>query len=199
MSEKTPPLSPIFRSENQLRLLGVLFGFDRPELSITDLAEHAGVDERTTGREVRRLARYDIVTIRKVGRVSLVSASWEVPWAQALAQLLAQTIGVPAVLADELRSVEGEISVFGSWAARYHGEPGPPPRDVDVLVVADDVDFDEVNTSCRRAEDRLGVEVNPTIRSAREWAHAAPDSFLGQIKAGPLAAIRGNAHEDSVT
>jgi predicted nucleotidyltransferase len=28
-----------------------------------------------------------------------------------------------------------ELAVFGSWAARYRGERGPVPGDVDLLVV----------------------------------------------------------------
>lgn len=193
MSEKAPAILPPFRSENQLRLLGVLFGFHRPELSVTDLAARAGVDERTAGREVRRLVRHCIVEVRKVGRVSLVSANWEVPWARPLAQLLAQTVGVPAVLAEELQDIEADVRVFGSWAARYRGEPGPPPRDVDVVVLGDEVDLDTVHLACQRAATRLGMEVNPTIRSHAEWEDAPDDSFFGQVRGGPLAPVVSRA------
>jgi hypothetical protein len=27
--------------------------------------------------------------------------------------------------------------IVGSWAARYHGEPGPPPGDVDLVVMGE--------------------------------------------------------------
>jgi hypothetical protein len=41
------------------------------------------------------------------------------------------------VLAEELGGVEGIDSayLFGSWAARYAGEAGRPPADLDVPVI----------------------------------------------------------------
>ncbi len=38
---------------------------------------------------------------------------------------------------DEFAGLEGvvQVVIFGSWAARYEGERGLPPNDVDVLVV----------------------------------------------------------------
>lgn len=198
MSEQAPALLPLFRSANQLRLLGVLFSLDQPELSITDLAARARVDDRTAGREVRRLARHGVLHVRKVGRTSLVSANWEAPWARALAQLLAQTVGVPILLADALHDIDADVFVFGSWAARHLGQPGPPPRDVDVAVIGDDVDLDTVSVACQRVADQIGLEVNLTIRSRQEWEEALEDSFLGQVRAGPLVPVVRRRADDAV-
>jgi predicted nucleotidyltransferase len=56
-----------------------------------------------------------------------------------LTDLLTVTYGPLPVLTEELRTVPGiaKAYLYGSWAARYSGEPGPPPNDVDVLVVGD--------------------------------------------------------------
>ena len=45
-----------------------------------------------------------------------------------------------------------DIFIFGSWAARYRGEPGPPPNDIDVAVVSDSL------TRFDLAETRLDLE-----------------------------------------
>jgi hypothetical protein len=29
-----------------------------------------------------------------------------------------------------------EVFIHGSWAARYHGEDGPPPHDLDIVIVS---------------------------------------------------------------
>jgi len=53
-----------------------------------------------------------------------------------LARLLTATFGPHTVLADEFAVVGGvdRVLIYGSWAARYHGNVGPPSNDVDVLV-----------------------------------------------------------------
>lgn len=91
---------------------------------------------------------------------------------------------------EALAGVAGVESafVFGSWAARYAGEAGPPPRDVDVLVVAD-ADLRAVRRVCRPVEEELRVEISPVTVEAAEWANADPSPFIAQIKSQPLVAI----------
>jgi predicted nucleotidyltransferase len=51
--------------------------------------------------------------------------------------LVTVVLGPAEVLSQELYGLK-EISgaaVFGSWAARLAGEPGPSPADIDLLVV----------------------------------------------------------------
>jgi predicted nucleotidyltransferase len=57
------------------------------------------------------------------------------------------------VLPEALCAVEGieKVFVYGSWAARYHGEPGPVPNDVDVLVVGD-ADRDDLDEAARHQQ-----------------------------------------------
>ena len=67
--------------------------------------------------------------------------------------LLALTYGPAAILPELLARVDGvrEAYIYGSWAARYRGEPGTEPRDVDVLVVGD-ADEDDLDDVARAAE-----------------------------------------------
>jgi hypothetical protein len=58
-----------------------------------------------------------------------------------------------------------------------------------VLVVGD-VDRDEVYDAARRAEHRLGREVNPTIRTASAWKRA-DDAFATTVKDSPMLALPG--------
>jgi len=54
-----------------------------------------------------------------------------------LTELLFLSWGPLQVVGDEFSELPGaeRVLVFGSWAARYLQRPGPPPRDLDVLVV----------------------------------------------------------------
>ena len=78
--------------------------------------------------------------------------------------------------------------VYGSWAARYHGEPGDVPRDIDILVVgeADEDDLDDVT---RIAQQRLGREVNIRRVPASAWAERSADPFLQAVRSRPLVPL----------
>jgi len=93
------------------------------------------------------------------------------------------------VVREELGAIDGieQLFIFGSWAARYAGEQGPAPHDVDVLIIGAP-DRDEVYEAARRAQDRLGREVNTTIRKAEQW-HSAQDGFTRQLRSSPLVQI----------
>jgi DNA-binding transcriptional ArsR family regulator len=180
----------LFRSDQQLRILAVLFGGDDEELSIGDLAERADVAQATASREVARLAAHGLVVTRPLGRNTLVRANWSLPWAKDLRSILVQTIGVLGRLADALADVRGVEAafVFGSWAARYTGEPGPQPRDIDVLVVGD-AELGAVRRACRAVQDELHVEINPVVFSRSDWTAKKPEPFIAQVKRQPLVPI----------
>jgi DNA-binding transcriptional ArsR family regulator len=189
VSEEAPALVPLFRSEQQMRLLGALFTPDAEPMSIGELAERAGVAQSTASREVARLLEHGIVVDRAVGRTRLVSANRSLPWAPDLQALLAKTIGVPSMLSSALGDVPGvdEAWVFGSWAARYEGHPGPPPADIDVLVVGT-APLRRLRSALRAVEANVGVEVNPVVLDRAQWDDL-DDAFASTVREGPLVRV----------
>ena len=57
-----------------------------------------------------------------------------------------------------------EAYIFGSWARRYEGELGPPPADIDVLIVGDA----DPEDACKGLQDLFDVEVNSVVVSRLE-------------------------------
>jgi hypothetical protein len=186
-----PPLLPLFRSEAQLAILGTLYVGPYRYWTISALAEYIGQPVSTTHREVARLDAAGIVTVTAEGRNRVVGPNWQLPWAGALVSLLDQTIGPLALLTEVLAEVAGldEAWIVGSWAARHQGTPGPPPRDVDVLLVGDGMSRFAVAEATAKVADRAGVEVNPYLLSEEEWRQPAEGSFVAEFKAGPLVAV----------
>ena len=191
MRTSAPGLAPIFRSETQLQILGELYvGPDRA-WTISALAARINEPVSTTAREVNRLAEAGIVTITAQGRNKLVGPNWVLPWAGPLAALLDRTIGPIYLLGEALSGIEGllEAWIFGSWAARHAGNPGPAPRDVDVVVVGDNMSLYSVIDATSAVADQVGVEVNPYLVSTEEWSQPEPDSFVARIQTGALSPI----------
>ena len=120
----------------------------------------------------------------------LLQANVNGPLARPLTDLFALTYGPKAVLGDVLTAVRGieEAYIYGSWAARYSGEAGPVPRDIDVLVVGDS-DDDTIFDAARMAERLLGREVNVRRVTPRTWRGARDDPFLTSVRSRPLVAI----------
>lgn len=185
-----PALAPLFRSGEQLRILARLFAGPDGELSIGQLADESDVAVATASREVARLAEHGLVHTRQVGRTRLVQANWSLPWAPELRSILVQTVGVLGLLGEHLRAVEGidAAYVYGSWAERYRGVPGPFPRDADLLVVGDP-DRRALNAALRRVEKDLRIGVNPVVANPQEWGSPPRTSFLAQVKAGALVPV----------
>lgn len=97
--------------------------------------------------------------------------------------------GPRQVLAEELVDVEGidRAYLFGSWAARYAGEAGRPPADLDVLVIGDP-ERDELDDGAQRAAGRLAREVNVTIRSPAWWREGT-GGFHTDVTRRPLVPL----------
>jgi DNA-binding transcriptional ArsR family regulator len=154
-----------------------------------DLARRTGHPRQTVGNELRRLESADLVTARMIGRSKLLRANVDSPYFQPLARLVLMSFGPPLVIREEfgtLSDVE-RIFIYGSWAARYSGEQGPAPNDVDVLLIGTP-DGDEAYEAARQAEQRLGREVNVTIRDPDRW-RTATDGFTQQVRSSPLVEI----------
>jgi DNA-binding transcriptional ArsR family regulator len=182
-------LLPLLRSPLVGELLAWLFLHPDEQYSVTELAHRLHVSQSTISREVDRLSEADVVREERRGNLRLLRANIDNPLARPLGELLALTYGPVAVLGELLAAVGGvdEAYVYGSWAARYAGEQGPPPRDIDVLIVGA-ADEDDLADAARAAEQRLGREVNVHQVSARAWG-SGNDPFLTSVRARPLYPI----------
>jgi DNA-binding transcriptional ArsR family regulator len=190
MKQAPPVLLPILRSGLQGEMLAWLFLHPEQEFSLTELARRFGVSRATVMREADRFAAAGLVADRRQGNLRFIRARTDNIVAGPLAELLAVTYGPTAVLGELFASVPGvdEAYVYGSWAARYRGQGGDVPHDVDVLVVGD-ADDDDLYDAARAAERRLGREVSVRRVSARAWRESASDPFLASVRSRPLVRL----------
>ncbi|HXS62376.1 MAG TPA: winged helix-turn-helix domain-containing protein [Streptosporangiaceae bacterium] len=193
MRSDAPRLLPVLRSQHQADLLAVLLLHPEQEYTIADLTQRLRIPQSTVSGEVRRLADADILTVRPVGRSRLVRANASSRLVGSLTELVTLTYGPHVVIADEFADLQDVASVviFGSWAARYQGQRGMPPDDVDVLVVGAP-DRIAMYGAAERAESRLGRPVNPTVCSPDQWAQPA-EPFIVEVKSRPYVTVIDDA------
>jgi hypothetical protein len=159
------------------------------EWTIDELAERTGEPYQTVATEARRLEKSELLIARAVGRTKLLRGNRDSPYLRPLAQLATMAFGPPVVIGEEFDEVDGidAIYIYGSWAARYLGEHGPSPQDIDVLLLGKP-DRDDVFDAARRAGRRLGREVNVTQRTSRQW-ETATDGFAQQVRSSPMVEV----------
>jgi DNA-binding transcriptional ArsR family regulator len=189
VKSRVPVLAPLLRSDAQGELLALLLLHSEEEYSLSQIARLIGVGLPTVHAEITRLVSAGIVTDRRIGRARLVRAAIGHVLHKPLVELLELTYGPVAVLPELLSTISDvrEAYLYGSWAARRLGEPGPAPQDVDVVVIGRPsrealLDVEE------RARGRLRREVN-LVRIAPETWDAREDPFVRTLTSRPLVPV----------
>ncbi len=191
MRRTGPALLPVFRSRLQADILAALLLHPDREISLTDLARQVGAPLTTVHGEAQRLADAGILARRQAGRSAMLRANPASRLTRPLTDLLVLSWGPQHVIAEEFAGLDGaeRVMIFGSWAARYHEQPGPQPNDVDVLVIGAP-SRDDVYDAADRAQRRLGIPVNTIIRPPAAW-HDQSDPLIRQIQASPIVEVLG--------
>lgn len=189
-ARRPPALLPIFRSEEQARLLSLLFLAPNGGRTLQQLTG-GHVSRATTERELSALVKAGILTAEPVGRTRLFKAAEDSPIYEPLRELLERTLGVEPRLREALQDIPGvqAAAIYGSWAA---GEVGPS-SDIDVLVIGT-VDHSAVARSLMPVGEAVGREMNVTSITPGELTNrlGAGDPFLEAVLAGALMPLVGD-------
>lgn len=99
--------------------------------------------------------------------------------------------GATSVIAEHFGGVAGaqRVLIFGSWAARFSGVDGPPPADIDVLLIGDGISQREALRAATRAQDALGVDVTPVLCTPERWSDPTGNPFLIEIHQRPAVEV----------
>jgi hypothetical protein len=191
MQAPPPPLMPLLRPRLQDELLTLVLLTPGQEWSLTELAGRVGASVSSAQRQMARAEEAGVVSSRRLGSTRLVSAAAS-PLTDPLTELLLRSFGPRQVVAEELAGLAGVEAayLFGSWAARYAGQPGPAPADIDLLVIGRP-DRDDLDDAVQRASSRPAREVNATVRSVQWWRDGG-DGFHAEVSGRPLVPVFGD-------
>ncbi|MDR1293349.1 MAG: hypothetical protein LBK59_00075 [Bifidobacteriaceae bacterium] len=190
MRSELPELLPILRSQTLGQLLAWLLVHPDTEYTISELARTVGAKMTTAQRDIGHLAEAQLVTTRTVGRNRMIKANKDHPVFEPLSRVMEFTFGPAPIVAEAFAGVEADmVLIFGSWAARYHGEPGPPANDIDVLVIGKPA-RSEVYDAADAAQERIGLPVNPVLRTTAQW-EIGEDKLVAQIRRSPFVVVLG--------
>jgi DNA-binding transcriptional ArsR family regulator len=159
----SPSLFPLARSREQLLVLAEVFCGINGDVGITgvEIARRTGVSQPTVSRELGRLADAGWIHLRQLGTAKVVEPVTSLPIYIPVRQLISSTIGALPMLRDALeddpRVVEAWI--YGSWAARFHGEPGAFPNDIDLAVLGN-LSLPDVYRAIGDSQEQTGMTIS---------------------------------------
>jgi hypothetical protein len=156
---------------------------------LAELARELALDAGGLTREADRLEWAGLVRSERIGRQRLLRPNTDSPYYRDLRGLLLTAFGPAALVGPALGRIEGVEAayLFGSWAARYLGEPGHDPADVDVMVIGRPSRA-AVAEAARELSEQIGREVNATIVSAKRWEQER-DGFITTVKSRALVQL----------
>jgi len=191
---KSKPLDALFPKTRQAVLAATLLHPDR-WWYLSDLAKHLGVRPSSLQRELKALVTASILNQRKDGNRVYFQANPDCPFLPELQGLLTKTVGVIDVLREVLASFAASLDwafVYGSMARAE----ALATSDVDLMLIGE-VGLAELTPALRRAEQRLGRPVNPSLDSRAEFVTKlrAGHHFLQTVLDGEKLFILGNPDE----
>lgn len=186
------PLS-LFRSELQLRMLGLLLLNPQRTWTASELAKRLEATSISVHRELHRGLSAGLLVREAVGRTYLYRAATASPLYEPLRLLLERTVGVEAELRRALEGVRGVEAAFihGSFAKQTKIKP---TSDVDLLVLGD-ADSHALRRAVRKVEARVGREIDILVYRPDEFGAlaASGNSLVRGIIRGPVTPLVGSA------
>jgi predicted nucleotidyltransferase len=148
---------------------------------LSELADRLGTTPSSLQRELSSLVASGILTHRREGTRAYFKAETRSPVFRELQQLFEKTAGLIPIVEQILEPFGDKIQcafVYGSVArSREHAT-----SDVDLMVVGK-AGLADLSSALRKAEQRLGREVNATVYSLEEFREKvkSQDHFLTTV------------------
>lgn len=185
-------LSSVIFTDYRRRVLGLLLLHPEQRYYLREIARLTGTAPGTLTRELSKLVKAGVLSVKKVGNQAHYSANRECPIFAELAGILRKTSGLVDVLAEGLMPLAAQIEaafVFGSMA----GDKAGASSDVDLMVIGE-AEFGEVVQQLYPLQQVLGREINPKLYSRAEWHKlvAGNSAFVRDVLGKPKLFVIGN-------
>ena len=170
----------------QQRVLGLLFGQPTRSYYANELIAMAGAGSGAVQRELARLTRSGLLTVRPVGNQKHYQANPDSPLFAELCGIAQKTVGLAVPLREALVPLASQIRaafVYGSVAKRQD----TAASDIDLMLISDTLTHSDTFAALEAATVRLGRAVNPTILSRKALAKRVKEdnAFTTRVLAQP--------------
>jgi predicted nucleotidyltransferase len=176
----------------QQRVLGLLFGQPDRRFQSGELIRLAASGTGAVHRLLTRLANSGLITVERIGNQKHYQANRASPVFEELHGLIVKTSGLIAPLRAALEPLAKRIRaafVYGSVAKGAD----QAASDIDLMVIADKLDYADVFGALQTVEAELGRTVNPNVMTVAEWNRKRGQAgFVSRIAGQPRLFVIGS-------
>jgi predicted nucleotidyltransferase len=164
-------------------VLALFYGHPERSFYLREIARAVGAGQGAVQRELAQLTAAGLLVRLRRGNHVFYQADPQTPIFSELKSLIVKTAGAADVLREALAELADKITVAFLHGSLARGQANAS-SDVDVVIVGN-LDFGDVVTALRPAQERLQREVNPTVYT--------PADFRKKLRTGHhfLTAILG--------
>ena len=176
----------------QQRVLGWLFGQPERRFQSGELIRLAKSGTGAVHRLLTKLAQTGLVTVAHVGNQKHYQANPASPVFAELAGLIRKSVGLAFPLQQALAPLADKISMAFVYGSVARGEEHAV-SDIDLMVVAEALDYPTLYEALQTAEAALGRTIHPNLMSVAEWQRkrGEVDSFAARIAGQPRLMLIG--------
>ena len=177
----------------QQRVLGLLFGQPKRRFQSADMIRLVDSGTGATHRVLKRLAGSGLVLESVDGRQKYYQANPDSPVFDELVALIRKTVGLAEPLRDALMPLADRIRaafIYGSIASGRDRADS----DIDLMVIADDLDYPTLFEAVQFAEVQLARSVDCRLMTPSEWQgkRGRADSFVARLHEKPHVFVLGS-------
>ena len=183
-------------TNTQQRVLGLLYGHAGQSYYTNEIVRLTNAGSGAVHRELKKLSAAGLLTEAALGNQRRYQANPDNPVFEELRGLITKTFGIADHLRQALQPLAPRIDlalIYGSVARRQEG----PQSDVDLLIIADSLDYGEIYSALSQVETIIGRPVNPSLYRPADWQSRLQEqnSFVAQILAQPKIFLIGTENE----
>jgi predicted nucleotidyltransferase len=189
-------LSSALFSNVQQRVLSLIFGHPERSFYTSEIIRTVRSGTGAVGRELSRLEQSGLVCAERIGNQKHYRANRESPIFPELHSLVSKTLAPAAALKESLQPFASTIKAAFIYGSVARGTD-TARSDVDLMVIGDELNYSDLYTAARNAEDKLRRKVNPLFLSPSDWRRKASDrgSVIGKIRQTPKVFVIGSEQD----
>jgi predicted nucleotidyltransferase len=193
LARQAPPsgMGSVLFTPVQQRVLGLLFGQPDRRFQSGELIRLAASGTGAVHRLLTRLADSGLITVERVGNQKHYQANRASPVFAELHGLIVKTSGLLAPLRAALAGLGGHIRVAFVYGSVAKGMD-QAASDIDLMVIADRLDYAHIFSALQTVEAELGRTVNPNVMTLAEWRRKRKQAgFVSRIASQPRLFVIG--------
>lgn len=179
----------------QQNVLTILYGQPNKSFYTKEILRLTKMGVATIKRELDRMLKAGILTMRKIGNQHHYQANPDCPIFNEVLGIVNKTFGLADVIKIALIPLKDKIDcafIFGSVAKSKETNSS----DIDLMIIGD-VSFGEVIQNLFSVQESLRRDINPKVYIKSDWNQLIEnkDAFIKEVLSQPKINLIGHCHE----